>query len=423
MTTRTGFLAAVIATALSGVGVVPVHGVQAGRGGTDAPVVPQPDRNANIPPISGPTSRTLRDSLTVPAGFKVEYFADSVPGARFMALGSDGAVYVSRPGGRSGPGQVLRLVDTNNDGRADSQSVALSGLTGPHGLAFHDGYLYVANQREVVRFRLDAGGVPGGAPDTVAHYVFTGGHSTRTVVFGKDGKMYVTVGSSCNICIEQDSTLAAALQFNPDGSQGRVFSAGLRNAVGMAVHPETGEIWVSSHERDNLQPDFQNLPHEEINILREGGHFGWPYCYGNRIPNPDSVVAAGVAEGRCASTLPPALEIQAHAAPLGMAFLQDATMFPAEYRGDLLLALHGSWNRNFPVGPTVVRVRVRDGKPVSYEEFVTGWQLGTREFAGRGGRTGAAPVRWGRPADVLVYKDGSVLISDDTRGAIFRVSR
>ncbi len=385
-----------------------------------APVVPQPARNANIPPISGATQRTLRDSLTVPAGFKVEYFADSVPGARFMALGSDGAVYVSRPG-RGTPGEVIRLVDTNNDGRADSRSVVLSGLTGPHGLAFHNGYLYVANQREVVRFKLDAKGIPGGAADTVARYVYTGGHSTRTVVFGKDGKMYVTVGSSCNICVEKDSTLAAALQFNADGTQGRVFSAGLRNAVGMAVHPETGEIWTSSHERDMLEPDHQDLPHEEINILREGGDFGWPYCYGNKLPNPDEVVAAGVATGRCAKSLAPALELQAHAAPLGMAFLKNATLFPADYRGDLLLALHGSWNRDFPVGPTVVRVRVRNGKPVSYEEFVTGWQVGTREAPA--GRTGVAAVRWGRPADVLVYKDGSVLISDDSKGAIYRVYR
>jgi glucose/arabinose dehydrogenase len=173
----------------------------------------------------------------------------------------------------------------------------------------------------------------------------------------------------------------------------------------MAVHPRTGEIWVSQHERDNLRPEHEDLPPEEINVLRDGGDYGWPYCWGDRRPNPEFGDAA-----RCASTVPPALRMQAHSAPLGLAFLDRATAFPAEYRGDALVAFHGSWNRDAPTGAKVVRVRVRDGRPVSYDDFITGWQTAN------GGR-------WGRPVDVLVYRDGSVLVSDDAGGAVYRVYR
>ena len=234
-----------------------------------------------------------------------------------------------------------------------------------------------------------------------------GGHSTRTIVFGADSAMYVSVGSSCNLCVESDSERAAVLRFSEDGSNGRVFSSGLRNAVGLAVNPSTQKLWVSQNERDDVPPDHQNLPPEEINILQDGKDFGWPYCYslnGAPVPNPEYNDA-----GRCATTVTAALEMQAHSAPLGMTFLDKATMLPEEYRGDLLVAFHGSWDRDQPTGAKVVRVRVAGGVPTGVEDFVSGWQR-------------ADGSRWGRPADVQVYKDGSVLISDDQSGSLYRVA-
>ena len=374
----------------------------------------------SIPPSSKPMVAVLDGQLRVPEGFKVAVFADSVSRARWMALGPDGAVYVTS----RTRNYVLRLADTNNDGRADTRDTVVRGVEGAHGMAFRNGFLYIAALRGVWRAKLDERGWPTGDPEQLNEYPPTNGHNTRTIVFGRDGAMYVTIGSSCNICIEPNKEQATVLRFDENGKNGRVYSAGLRNAVGIAVHPATGDVWVSQHERDNLQPDWQNLPHEEINILRDGAHFGWPFCHGDRVPNPDRVVADSVAAGVCARTLPPALNIQAHAAPLGLTFLDRATNFPAEYHGDALLALHGSWNREVPVGANVVRIRVREGRPVGYEEFMTGWQ--------REGGTNRGAVRSGRPVDVLVYRDGSVLISDDGQqsmpdggniGRIYRVYR
>ncbi len=338
--------------------------------------------------------------LHVPQGFHVEEFA-AVTGVRFMALGPDGAIYASQPA----RGQVMRIVDTNGDGVGDSQTLAVGGLNRPHGLAFHDGWLYVAMGDGVVRVKLDANGQAIGTPERLNSYSAGGNHWSRTVVFGPDGGMYVSIGSTCNICVEKNPDRATVMRYDADGKNGRVFASGLRNAAGVAVNPATHEIWVTQNERDNLEPDHENLPPEEINILRDGANYGWPYCYGDRVPNPEFNDRA-----RCTSTVPPALKMQAHSAPLGITFLDKATRFPAEYRGDAVVAFHGSWNRDVPTGAKVVRIRIRDGKPVGYEDFIVGWQ----EASGR---------RWGRPVDVLVAGDGSVLVSDDAAGRIYRVWR
>ena len=357
-------------------------------------------RSAEVARDTAGTVTTLDGRLRVPAGFRVSYFAQNVDGVRFMTVGPDGAIYASQPG----KGRIIRLADANRDGVADSVSVVVTGLKQPHGLAFHAGALYVANTDGVVRVTLGSNMVANGTPVYVNNYPAAGGHWTRTIVFGKDSAMYVSVGSSCNLCVESTPERAAVLRFNEDGSGKRVFASGLRNAVGLAVNPTTGAVWASQNERDNLAPDHENLPPEELNILVDGGDYGWPYCYSDRVPNPEYHDQA-----RCATTIPPALKMQAHSAPLGISFLAGASSFPAEYRSDLLVAFHGSWNRSTPTGAKVIRVHVVNGKPTSAEDFITGWQ----DESGK---------RWGRPVDVVVAADGSVLVSDDGSGSIYRIT-
>ena len=369
-----------------------------GAGTGDAPASP------SSPTSGGDTTTrtsTLDGKLSVPTGLAVTYFAKGLAGVRFMAVSPEGVVYASQPGS----GRVVRLPDANSDGVADSIVLVVTGLSQPHGLAFHKGALYVAATDGVVRVALGADGRSTGSPVYVNRYSGLGVHWSRTIVFGADSAMYVAVGSTCNVCVEQSSDRAAVLRFNEDGSGKRVYASGLRNAVGLAVEPTTGVLWASQNERDDLPPDHENLPPEEINILTDGGDYGWPYCYGDRVPNPEYGDAA-----RCARTIPPAAKLQAHSAPLGMSFLSRATRLPAEYRNDLLVAYHGSWDRATPTGAKIVRVQVAGGKPGAVEDFITGWQ---RPDGGR----------WGRPVDVLVAADGAVLISDDQSGAIYRVAQ
>jgi glucose/arabinose dehydrogenase len=328
--------------------------------------------------------RVPGDELHAPPGFQVTTFAH-VSGARFMAVGPDGAVYVSEPD----LGQVVRLVDTGR-GVADSVTVFASGLDGPHGIAFHGGAIYIAGHTGVVR-------IAGSTHTVLNHYTGGGGHSTRTIVFGgpPDSAMYVSIGSSCNLCVEKDSDRAVVMRYDTDGSHGRVFARGLRNAVGLAISPATGALWATVNERDNIEPNHENLPPDRLDIVTDSGDYGWPYCYGNHVPNPEYHDPV-----RCQRETPPVLGFQAHSAPLGLTF----------YRGDILVAFHGSWNRRIPTGAKVVRVRLDGGKPVGYDDFITGWQRNNGS-------------RWGRPVDVIVARDGSVLVSDDAAGAIYRVTR
>ena len=330
-------------------------------------------------------------ALQVPPGFAVDVYAQGVRGARFMALGPDGTPYLSL----TRAGRVVKLPDADADGRADTVITVAEGLNLPHGLAFRGDTLYVAENDKIVRFR------PGSAQAevVVASLPGRGGHFTRTIAFGPDGKLYVSVGSSCNICDESDPRRAAVLRYNRDGSGEEVFAHGLRNSVGIAFDPVTGELWGTNNDRDNLGDD---VPPDRINILRQGGDYGWPRCYLPGKPNPEYPTAD------CSGVVGPAIPFQAHSAPLGMTF-STGSQFPAAYRGGAFVAFHGSWNRSIPTGYKVVYVTARDGRPVAVGDFLTGFLPDP-----------AAPP-WARPVDVLVARDGSLLVSDDFAGYVFRV--
>ncbi len=349
------------------------------------------DGRAGIAPDSGyAMQRVGGNALVLPRGFRITVFAEGLDGVRFLTVGPDGNIYASQPRA----GRVVRLEDGDGDGRADTTVTVIDGLQNPHGLAFRADTLYVAEEHRVVRFV-----PPDGALQVVVADLPEGGHWTRTVIFHGD-TMFVSVGSSCNLCDERDPRRAAVTRFWPDGSGEMRFVTGLRNAVGLAVHPETGEIWATNNDRDRLGDD---LPPDRVNVLREGGWYGWPVCYLPDTPNPEYRAQAV----RCIDAIGPAVVLPAHTAPLGLAFY-TGTQFPQAYHGDLFVALHGSWDRSFPVGYKVVRVPMDGGRAAGApEDFIVGWQIGRRS--------------WGRPVDVLVAPDGALLISDDSGGKVYRV--
>jgi glucose/arabinose dehydrogenase len=362
-----------------------VCGALAALGGCVA-VLPQPAPSADL------------TTIRLPPGFAIELFAKDLGYARFLALDPRGTLLVSVPRA----GRVLALPDDDGNGRADALVPVVEGLDLPHGLAFLDGQLYVAETGRVLRFDYDAAArrVRGEPVVVVPDLPPRGGHWTRTIAVGPDRRLYVSVGSSCNNCEERDRRRAAIYRYEPDGRGGAPFATGLRNAVGLAFRPGTGELWATVNGRDWLGED---RPAEYVTRVEEGGFYGWPYCHwtaGGLVQDPD----LGGGE-HCRAVRRPQLLYQAHAAPLGLAFYTGA-QFPPEYRGDAFVALHGSWNRSVPVGYKVIRVRL-GGTPVA-EDFATGWLAGSRS--------------WGRPVDLAVAPDGALFLSDDGLGAVYRIT-
>jgi glucose/arabinose dehydrogenase len=350
---------------------------------------------AGVPPPSVP----LGEAVRLPAGFRIGVFARELGHPRFLAVDPGGTLLVSVP--RSG--RVLALPDADGDGRADRAVTVLEGADLPHGLAFHQGALYVAETGRVVRVAYDpATHRAVGPPEVVVPDLPPrGSHWTRTIAFGPDGRLYVAVGSSCNVCEERNPRRAAITRYDVDGSGEFPFATGLRNAVGLAFRPGTSELWATVNGRDWLGDD---RPSELVTRVEAGGFYGWPYCFfdGDRVvPDPD----LGSRE-RCRTVARPSLTYQAHSAPLGLAFY-TGTRFPAEYRGNLFVALHGSWNRSVPTGYKVIRVRL-DGPVPTAEDFASGWLVGDRA--------------WGRPVDVAVGTDGSLFVSDDAQGLVYRIT-
>jgi glucose/arabinose dehydrogenase len=338
-------------------------------------------------------------SLKLPDGFHISIFAQA-DSARMMAFSPGGVLLVNE----LDEGRVVALPDKNHTGKAERSVVVLEHLTEPHSITFYQGRLYVAERDKVRSYDWDEASLRATNPKLLTDLPAHGGHSNRTVLFHKD-KMYVSVGSSCNACVEKDPRRAAITEFNADGTGKKVFATGLRNAVGMAVNPKTDTIWVTVNGRDNLGDD---VPPEVINDLGpNGGDFGWPYCYGDRVPDRNFTPAGN---DRCKNMIQPKVQMQAHSAPLGLAFY-EGTAFPSEYRNNIFVAFHGSWNRSVPTGDKVVRIKLDDkGQPTSgAEDFITGWQ----DVRGR---------RSGRPVGIIFGEDGAMYVSDDQMGVVYRIT-
>jgi len=352
---------------------------------------------------AGKTPFDLKE-LKLPEGFRIEVFAGDLEGPRMLTFTPGGVLLVSE----SGEGKVVALPDAQHAGEADRVVTVLSGLNEPHGMAFYEGKFYVAENDKVRRYDWDEANLRATNGQKLADLPTGGGHSTRSLLF-LGGKMYVSAGSSCNVCIEKDPRRAAVMQFNPDGSGQEIFAKGLRNAVGLAVNPKTNTLWVTVNGRDWLGDD---LPPETIYDLGKGGvDAGWPYCYGDRVPDANF---SKPGDNRCQSVIEPKVQMQAHSAPLGLAF-NEGTMFPAEYRNNMFVAFHGSWNRSIPTGYKVVRVKLDDnGQPVGgAQDFITGWLAPGETKKGR----------WmGRPVGIAFGSDGSMYLSDDAGGAVYRIT-
>lgn len=382
-----------------------------------------------LPLVSKPGPNVVT-RLKAPAGFQVELYASGLSSPRLMTFGPRGLYVAER-----GAGRITLLADTNNDGAADTPQYVATGLNGPHNTEWFNGSLYVAENdkiRKMTDSNNDGDFLDAGEQTVVTTNIPSGGgHSSRTVHFGPDGKMYVAAGSSTNNTVETDKRRATIMRFNPDGTipsdnpfandseQTRrpVWAEGLRNSVDFVFMPD-GKLWADHNGSDGLGND--NPPEEVVIDVQKGKHYGWPYCYTptegavpagtKEVPDPTSKSAA--TQAQCDSMVPALFTAPAHQAPLGMTYYAD-TGFPAEYRNDLYIAYHGSWNADStPRDCKVQRVVVENGVPVRSEDFLTGFRDNDQIECANA---------WGRPAGVAVGPNGELFVSDDKNGNIYRV--
>jgi glucose/arabinose dehydrogenase len=345
----------------------------------------------------------------VAPGFQVSVFADSVGNAREMALGPRGTVFVG-----SWTGKVNAVIDSNGDHKADRVVVIASGLDQPNGVAVHDGALYVATKSKLLRFddierHLDAPPAAVVVRDKLPNP--SDGHTWKFIKFGPDNLLYMSVGSTCNVCLPAPMT-AAILRMKPDGSNLEMFAEGVRNTVGFQWHPKTRELWFTDNGRDALGDD---VPNDELNVAwKPGMHFGFPFCHQGDVKDPEFG-----AQRACSTTEQPVQKLGAHVAALGFAFY-TGDMFPASYKNAAIIAEHGSWNRSVPSGYRVMVARTDGRRVTSYDTFLEGFIAGDRSKAPGGWAATRAAL--GRPVDVLQMPDGSILISDDKANRILRVS-
>jgi glucose/arabinose dehydrogenase len=340
----------------------------------------------------------LNRNISLPPGFSISIYADNIPDARSMALSPSNILFV----GSRNAGSVYAVIDKDRDYKADEVITIARGLNMPNGVAFLDGDLYVAEIHRIIKFtdiekRLRN---PPKREIVLGTLPNKKWHGWKFIKFGPDGKLYVPVGAPCNVCEPDDELFGTISRINKDGSGLDIYASGIRNSVGFDWHPETRELWFTDNGRDMLG---DNLPPDELNHApRSGLHFGFPYLHGNDVVDPEY--------GKKTKNLhftKPAQELGPHVASLGMQFY-TGKMFPDEYKHQIFIAEHGSWNRSEPIGYRISLVKLEDSKPVSYEIFAQGWLQKNKVL--------------GRPVDLEIMADGSLLVSDDYSGKIYRIT-
>ena len=347
--------------------------------------------------------------IKLPPGFTIDLYATGVAHAREMVMGAKGTLFV----GSRDYNKVYAIVDRNNDHKADQVYTIAEGLKDPSGVAFRDGSLYVAEISRITKYdNIEANLEKPPTPAVVKSDLPTETHHGQKFIrFGPDGLLYVPVGAPCNVCERpDDQRFATILRMKPDGTETEVFASGVRNSVGFDWHPATRELWFTDNGRDLLGDD---IPPDELNHApKKGLAFGFPYCHAGEVKDPE------FGEKRpCSDFQAPARKLDPHGAAIGMRFY-TGTMFPAEYRNQIFIAEHGSWNRSVPIGYRVMVAKIEGNKVTSFTPFAEGWLQGVANSQG----TKTTGQTWGRPADVFVMPDGALLVSDDFAGVIYRIS-
>lgn len=358
--------------------------------------------DTSSPALTEASAQLPLSSLQLPAGFKISVYAE-VENARSMAMSPNGTLFV---GNRDGD-KVYAVKDTDGDYKADKRWILASGLNMPNGVAFRDGDLYIAEVSKISKIKNVESKLsnPGKLETVYDKYPTEAHHGWKYIAFGPDGKLYVPVGAPCNICLSEDKQYASITRMNADGTGMEVFANGVRNTVGFTWHPQTKNIWFTDNGRDMLGDD---IPPCELNTAPTAGmHFGYPFCHGGTIKDPEFG-----SKRPCSDFTAPAQNLGPHTAPLGLKFY-TGTQFPEKYRGNLIIAEHGSWNRSKEaghIGYRLMLVTVEGNKGTNYETFVSGWLKSDKKSA------------WGRPVDVLLLADGSLLVSDDQANVIYRIT-
>ena len=358
-------------------------------------------------PLSNPQSGLSDPDITVipplqpislPEGFGITVFAEGLQGPRMMAFGPDQQLYVTEPA----TGRVLRLPDRNRDGLSDGTEVVAENLIEPSGIAFYqDGSLYVAETTRILRLGDSDGDGYFQDRETITAGIAAGGYTNRTIIFSPDWRhIYLAIGSSCNVCLERDERRAGVMRYNADGSEGRIFSTGLRYVIGLAFNPHNDILWAAVIEREGLQ---KGLPPDTIYQIYIDANGGWPYCHGGRIIDPDLGQKDSCGEG----LLSPSNELEAQSAPYGLEFY-TGDQFPENYDRDLFVALHGTGEGAEASGYKIIRIPFGEGESGLVGDFATGW-------------LGDDGIPWGTPTDLIQGPDGDLFLSDDKLGVIYRI--